>query len=149
MTVGLVWVWTPIPTNNRKINDPFVYWLSSIFCLALRAVTFSATFHFGFFGLTEIWDKYRGRPSVELRFCARWLNGIVRQPVSLGFMLVPWVTPHMTVGQLDLTVGTALYVLLSTPVDEVDPVGALGDRFASRPEKFPAFLRFSKSAGKR
>ena len=142
-TALLVIFWTPIPVMVWSVETPVVYWSIWVAFLAVWAMMFSATFHFGhfgFFGLAQAWARLKGRPPEGGSFCARWLYGIVRHPISLGWILTPWLTPHMTVGQITFAVGTAVYVLVATVFEERDLVEELGDRYRSYRARVPAFL---------
>ena len=147
-TALLVTFWTPIPITVWSVEDPGAYWSVWAAYLAVWAMMFSATFHFGhfgFFGLAQAWDRVAGRPDTGGAFCARWLYGIIRHPISLGWMLAPWLTPHMTVGQIVFAVGTAVYVLLATPFEEHDLMAELGDRYRAYRVRVPAFVpRFTR-----
>lgn len=142
-TALLVTFWTPIPITVWSVETPAAYWSIWAACLSVWAMMFSATFHFGhlgFFGLAQAWARVVGRPQTGGSFCARWLYGIVRHPISLGWMLVPWLTPHMTVGQITFALGTAIYVLLATVFEERDLVAELGDRYRAYRAQVPAFI---------
>jgi methanethiol S-methyltransferase len=64
----------------------------------------------------------------------------VRHPISLGWMLAPWVTPHLTVGQLVFAICATAYVLAATSFEEADLIEALGDRYRTYRAEVPAFL---------
>jgi protein-S-isoprenylcysteine O-methyltransferase Ste14 len=55
-------------------------------------------------------------------------------------MLVPWITPHMTIGQLTFAGGTMVYVLAATVFEERDLVADLGDRYRAYRTQVPAFV---------
>jgi protein-S-isoprenylcysteine O-methyltransferase Ste14 len=142
-TALLVTFWTPIPITVWSVETPAAYRSISAAYLGVWAMMFSATFHFGhfgFFGLAQAWARVAGRPEAGSSFCARWLYGIVRHPISLGWMLTPWLTPHMTVGQITIAVGTAVYVLVATVFEERDLVAELGDAYRTYRVRVPAFL---------
>jgi protein-S-isoprenylcysteine O-methyltransferase Ste14 len=142
-TALLVIFWTPIPVTVWHVeNAPAFSTIWAIY-LSVWAMMFSATFHFGhfgFFGLAQAWARIAGRSPADASFCARWLYGIVRHPISLGWMLVPWITPHMTIGQLTFAVGTMVYVLVATVFEERDLVADLGDRYRAYRTQVPAFV---------
>ncbi len=142
-TALLVTFWTPIPITVWSVETPAAYQSISAAYLGVWAMMFSATFHFGhlgFFGLAQAWARVVGRPQTGGSFCARWLHGIVRHPISLGWMLVPWLTPHMTVGQITFALGTAIHVLLATVFEERDLVAEMGDRYRAYRAQVPAFI---------
>lgn len=104
---------------------------------------FAASFqtgHFGFFGLAQAWARATGGGSAETAFCARRLYGVVRRPISLGWMLTPWLTPHMTVGQIVFAIGATVYVLVATVFEERDLLAELGDTYRRYRREAPAFL---------
>lgn len=142
-TALLVVLWRPIPITVWQIETSVTYWTIWAIYLAVWGMMFSATFHFGhfgFFGLAQAWSRVTGAGSAETSFCARWLYGIVRHPISLGWMLTPWLTPHMTVGQIVFAIGATIYVLVATVFEERDLVAELGDTYRRYRREVPAFL---------
>jgi protein-S-isoprenylcysteine O-methyltransferase Ste14 len=55
-------------------------------------------------------------------------------------MLVAWLTPHMTAGQLTFALGTTVYVLVATVFEERDLLAELGERYRIYRREVPAFL---------
>lgn len=142
-TLALVIFWQPIPLTVWQVDNALGYWAIWAMYLAVWGMMFSATFHFGhfgFFGLAQAWSKVTGNGPSETSFCARWLYGIVRHPISLGWMLTPWLTPHMTVGQIVFAFGATAYVLVATVFEERDLAAELGDTYQRYRRQVPAFL---------
>jgi len=142
-TALLVILWAPVPVTVWTVDNDAAFWTIWAAYLSVWAMMFSATFHFGhfgFFGLAQAWAKVAGWPQTDGSFCARWLYGIVRHPISLGWMLVPWITPHMTIGQLTFAIGTMIYVLVATVFEERDLVAELGERYRGYRAHVPAFV---------
>jgi protein-S-isoprenylcysteine O-methyltransferase Ste14 len=142
-TAFLVIFWRPIPITVWEVQNGIAYWTVWAAFLAVWAMMFSATFHFGhleFFGLAQAWSRITGRAPAATSFCARWLYGIVRHPISIGWMLAPWLTPHMTVGQLTFAAGATVYVLIATMFEEADLVADLGDVYRRYRAEVPAFF---------
>ncbi|WP_104019216.1 methyltransferase family protein [Roseovarius nitratireducens] len=147
MSVLLVWLWQPIPATVWHLRDPLGAGLLWATYLAVWGLMFSATFpigHFRFFGLAQAWEQVREAPAQEAGFTGRWLYGVIRHPISLGWMLVPWITPHMTMGQLIFAIGAALYVLVATIFEEADLVAELGETYRNYRTRVPAFLPIRK-----
>ncbi len=143
LTALLVWLWQPIQGTVWHVRDPLGAGLLWTAYLAVWGLMFSATFpigHFRFFGLAQAWERVRNLPAGEAGFTARWLYAVLRHPISLGWMLVPWITPHMTTGQLVFALGTAAYVLVATAFEEADLVAELGDTYRNYRRRVPAFL---------
>ena len=147
-TALLVFFWQPIPIVVWEFETPWLWWSIWGLYLTVWAMMFSATFHFGhfgFFGLAQAWARVRETGPAETAFCARWLYGIVRHPISLGWMLVPWLTPHMTVGQITFAIGATVYVLVATVFEEADLIADLGDTYRAYRRRVPAFLPIRRS----
>jgi protein-S-isoprenylcysteine O-methyltransferase Ste14 len=140
---ALVIGWDPIPMVIWHVDLPAAR-LGLIAAYGLGWTTILvATFnidHFAFFGLRQIWHAIVGRPPLTPVFTARWLYGWVRHPISLGWIVVFWTTPHMSAGHLLLSVVMTLYILIVTPLEEADLVAELGDEYRSYRGKVRRFL---------
>jgi protein-S-isoprenylcysteine O-methyltransferase Ste14 len=142
-TGALVVLWQPIPVTVWQVENSIIYWAIWGAYLAVWSMMFSATFHFGhfgFFGLAQAWAKVTERGPAETSFCARWLYRMVRHPISLGWMLTPWLTPQMTVGQIVFALGATAYVLVATVFEEADLVAELGGVYRTYRADVPAFV---------
>lgn len=143
MSVLLFGLWRPLPQTVWQVESPAI--AAAILCVYLLtwAVMLAATFHFGhfgFFGLAQAWARFRDRAPGPGPFCARGLYGLVRHPISLGWILLPWLTPHMTVGQMVFAAGVLGYVLVATPFEERDLVAELGETYRAYRRRVPALL---------
>lgn len=78
--------------------------------------------------------------SAVTAFCARVFCGFARHPISIGRMLTPCLTPHLTVGQIVFTVGAAIYVVAARVFEERDLVVDRGDTCPRYTREVPAFL---------
>lgn len=150
-TAVLAVFWQPIPATIWHVESPLFAGVIIAAYLLAFAIMFSATFHLGhleFFGLAQAWSRFREKEQQPGTFCAKWLYGIIRHPISAGWMIVPWLTPHMTVGQLVFAIGTAIYVLAATIFEEADLIAELGDTYRKYRSDVPAFfpIRRGKSA---
>ncbi|MCC5809229.1 MAG: hypothetical protein JJU06_02550 [Ectothiorhodospiraceae bacterium] len=143
MTALLVMLWQPIPTTLWKIEATWAVAAIITLYLTIWLVMFAATFHFGhfsFFGLAQAWQRVRERQVTGTTFSARYLYAIIRHPISCGWMLAPWATPHMTVGQLVFAASATAYVLIATWFEEADLIDEFGDRYLHYRRTVPAFL---------
>jgi len=142
-TGALLILWQPIPITVWQVENVGACWAIWAAYLGVWGMMFLATFHFGhfgFFGLAQAWAKATDRGPGETAFCARWLYGVVRHPISLGWMLTPWLTPHMTVGQFVFAIGATVYVLIATVFEEADLAADLGDVYRRYRTEVPAFV---------
>lgn len=144
--------WRPIPITVWQVEAPVaVYGIYGLY-LCVWAMMTASTFHFGhfgFFGLQQVWDRFHDRSPKIVPFASKYLYGLVRHPISLGWMLAPWFTPHMTVGQLVFAFGAMAYVLAATPFEEADLVEEIGERYRAYRKEVPAFIPRVRIAGRR
>ena len=56
--------------------------------------------HFDLFGLRQVWLQLVGRPYTPVPFRTPWLYRQVRHPLYVGWLMIFWATPTMTVAHL-------------------------------------------------
>lgn len=147
VTAILVIAWQPIPVTIWHVQSAWAVGAIMGAFLLTTGMMFSATFHFGhlgFFGLSQVWHWMRRAQPEKPVFVARYLYALIRHPISLGWMLLPWLTPWMTIGQLVFAVSVTLYVLIATYFEEADLVLELGERYHHYLKQVPAFLPFAR-----
>jgi methanethiol S-methyltransferase len=143
MSVLLIGFWQPIPISIWQIDEPWAVNLITGLYLAVWAIMLSATFHFGhfgFFGLAQAWNRIRERESRPASFTAKYLYAVVRHPISFGWMVTPWLTPHFTAGHLVFAISVAVYVLIATIFEESDLISELGEDYREYRRRVPAFF---------
>jgi protein-S-isoprenylcysteine O-methyltransferase Ste14 len=74
--------------------------------------------HFELFGLRQVWLYYRDEPYTQLPFNEPSLYRYVRHPLYVGWLMVFWFTPTMTVSHLFFAVGTTAYILIAIRLEE-------------------------------
>ena len=143
LTFVVVYFWKPIPIKIWSADSQL--WSGAI--LAAYASTWmmmvASTFHFGhfgFMGLRQAWERYLNRPAHPVPFTVRYLYALVRHPIGLGWMLMPWLTPNMTVGQLVWAVTVTIYVLVATRFEENDLIREIGDGYRKYRTDVPMFV---------
>jgi len=144
----LIGFWRPIPLTLWQVEAPLAVWaIRASFALVVAGMVLT-TFqlgHFRFFGLAQAWERLIDRNPGPQAFCSRWLFALVRHPISLGWMLLPWLVPHMTAGQALFGVGIAVYILFATPHEEADLEAELGDTYRAYRRQVRAFLPAPRS----
>jgi protein-S-isoprenylcysteine O-methyltransferase Ste14 len=80
--------------------------------------------HFDLFGLRQVWFNLRNTPYTNVPFVNPMLYRIVRHPLYVGWLLVFWSTPTMTVAHLLFAIMTTAYILVAIQLEERDLVAA-------------------------
>ena len=87
------------------------------------AIVLAATFlinHFDLFGLRQVWLHLLARPYTQLEFRTPGLYRYVRHPLYVGWLLVFWSAPKMTLAHLVFAVATTAYILIAIQFEERD-----------------------------
>jgi len=146
-TTGLlILFWRPIPIPVWHVDNEVLIGIVYALYLLVWSLMLCATFqfgHFGFFGVQQAWQRFRNNRPADASFSAKWLYGMVRHPISLCWMLTPWITPHLTVGQIVFAFGITSYILIATPFEEMDLIGEIGEKYRSYRKVVPAFVPFA------
>ncbi len=119
----LFWQWKPLGGSVWNVqNMPGKLALYSGFAsgwLLVLAATFAIN-HFDLFGLRQVWRNLLGKPQASLPFATPFLYRIVRHPLYVGWFLVFWCTPTMTVTHLFFALVTSAYILIAIQLEERD-----------------------------
>ena len=123
----LFWKWQPMGGVIWSVeNTAGVVALNTLFALGWLTVLV-ATFlinHFDLFGLRQVWLYLCGMPYTPLVFRTPGLYRYVRHPLYVGWLLVFWSAPVMTVAHLVFAVATTAYILIAIQFEERDLVRA-------------------------
>jgi protein-S-isoprenylcysteine O-methyltransferase Ste14 len=141
--VGIMALWQPLPLMLWQAEPGWLRGLLYGLHGAGWVIMVLATFHINhldFFGLGPVWRHLRRQPLREAPFSARYLYGLVRHPISLGWMIVFWATPDMTLGHALMATLATAYILVITPVEERDLKQAIGPAYHTYRERVPAFI---------
>ncbi len=110
--------------------------------LLLLASTFAVD-HFDLFGLRQIWLYLRDKPYTDIKFKTLGPYRLVRHPIYVGWLLIFWATPTMTVTHLFFAVATTAYILIAIRFEEKDLIDHLGDDYRRYRERVPALIPFT------
>ena len=148
LVVLLIHYWQPIPIVLWSFDHPIVVAGFRIAFVGAILVMTVATFQIDnltFFGVRKPLDRLLKRNPGQTPFTARLLYGLVRHPISFGWLVTPWLVPEFTVGQLVFALGTATYVFIATPFEEADLRREIGTEYddycKGTPRFFPAIRR--------
>jgi protein-S-isoprenylcysteine O-methyltransferase Ste14 len=103
--------------------------------------------HFDLFGLRQVWLYLRGRPYSAVPFRTPWLYRQMRHPLYVGWLLIFWATPVMTVAHLVFALMTTAYILVAIQFEERDLIAAHPE-YADYRRRVPMLLPFLKRATK-
>jgi protein-S-isoprenylcysteine O-methyltransferase Ste14 len=121
----LFWKWEPMGGVIWKVASPdgqlALDALYGLGVLIILAATFLIN-HFDLFGLRQVWLNLRGVPYTNLSFSTPGLYRIVRHPLYVGWLLMFWAAPVMTVAHLVFAIGTTVYIFIAIQFEERDLV---------------------------
>jgi methanethiol S-methyltransferase len=119
----LFWLWQPLGGSVWSIESGGGRALMYAAYGFGWALVLTATFvinHFDLFGLRQVWREFQSKPPAELRFATPLLYRIVRHPLYVGWLVVFWSTPDMTVTHLFFAAMTTGYILVAIQFEEKD-----------------------------
>jgi protein-S-isoprenylcysteine O-methyltransferase Ste14 len=128
-------IWSVAPGVSRTL----VLSLYAFGWLLLLYTTFLID-HFDLFGLTQVWRRFRGQSYRAPRFHTPSLYKLVRHPLYIGWLIIFWAAPVMTVAHLVFALGATGYILVAIQFEERDLVNAFGDGYAAYRDKTPMLL---------
>lgn len=85
--------------------------------------------HFDLFGLRQVWLHLRGKPYTPHAFVTPGPYRLVRHPLYVGWLLVFWMAPTMTLAHLVFSIATTAYILVAIQFEEKDLVREHGEAY--------------------
>lgn len=139
----LFWQWRPMPGIIWQF-DAFAAQTAAWTLYGLGiALLFASTFvinHFDLFGLRQVWLNLSNKPYTYLKFKVTWFYKFVRHPLYVGWLLIFWATPTMTLGHLLLAIGMSGYILIAIRYEERDLVKFHGETYREYQRKVPMLV---------
>ena len=119
----LLMFWQPMGGMVWAVGDGL--WVRLIYLVYFTgwAIMIVATFlidHFELFGLRQAWTACLDAAAENAGLRTPGLYRHVRHPIYLGWLLVVWATPVMTVSHLLLAAGLTIYMLIGIHFEERD-----------------------------
>jgi protein-S-isoprenylcysteine O-methyltransferase Ste14 len=96
--------------------------------------------HFDLFGLAQVWRNFRGHVYRPPQFHTPSLYRLVRHPLYIGWLVIFWAAPTMTVAHLVFAVMTTAYILIAIQFEERDLVSAFGADYVSYRRHTPMII---------
>lgn len=135
-------LWRPMGGVVWELHSPVARGVAWALYAAGWAVVLASTFllnHFDLFGLRQVWLHFRGRPYTTLPFATPLFYRVVRHPLYLGWMLVFFATPTMTVAHLLFAAGMTAYMLVAIRWEERDLI-ELHPQYAAHRQRVPMLV---------
>jgi protein-S-isoprenylcysteine O-methyltransferase Ste14 len=142
-TILLFWLWQPMEAVIWQVESSagqVLLW--GLFILGIF-VLFASTFiidHFDLFGLRQVFLNLRQKPYTHHSFSVTFFYKFVRHPLYVGWLLIFWFTPLMTVGHLVFAVGMSAYILIAIRYEERDLEQFHGRDYTDYKEKVPMLV---------
>ena len=138
----LFWGWRPMGGVIWDVQSGFGRLALYALYAAGWATVLAATFlinHFDLFGLRQVWLHLRGRPYTQLEFRTPGLYRYVRHPLYVGWLLVFWSAPVVTLAHLVFAIATTAYILIAIQFEERDLIRAHAE-YAEYRRRVPMIL---------
>lgn len=122
----LFWLWRPLGGMVWSVSADVgrvVLWMLFATGWLTVLITTCLINHFDLFGLRQVWLYFRGRDYTPLPFVTPGPYRLVRHPLYLGWLLVFWATPTMTVAHFLFALAMTTYILVAIRLEERDLLG--------------------------
>jgi protein-S-isoprenylcysteine O-methyltransferase Ste14 len=96
--------------------------------------------HFDLFGLKQVWRRLGDRPYRAPVFRTPSLYKLVRHPLYIGWLIIFWAAPTMTLAHLVFAIGTTFYILLAIRWEERDMEAAFGEVYVDYRSRTPMIV---------
>jgi len=147
--IGLLFAaWQPIGGHVWQIQDELargVVWALYLGGYGMIFVSTVLLNHFELFGLRQAFLYAAGREYTTLPFETPAFYKYVRHPLYVGWFMVLWSTPDMTVGHLLFTGVSSVYIVVALALEERDLVAHFGETYERYREQVPAFVPFLRT----
>ena len=107
------------------------------------ALLLYATFlidHFDLFGLKQVWRALLDKPYEAPKFHTPSLYKVVRHPLYIGWLMIFWFAPTMTMSHLVFAIMTTAYILIAIQFEERDLMNSLGEDYVKYRKRTPMLV---------
>jgi protein-S-isoprenylcysteine O-methyltransferase Ste14 len=138
LLVGLFLFWQPIGGVIWEARGDVRTAVIGLYLFGWALLLYSTFLidHFDLFGLKQVWRAMSGRPYQPPQFHTPSLYKVVRHPLYIGWLVIFWAAPIMTVAHLVFAVMTTAYILIAIRLEERDLVDA-----------FPQYADYKRRTG--
>lgn len=139
----LFWKWQPMGGTvwhtEHPVAEAIIYGFYALGWVTVLLCTFLID-HFDLFGLRQVTLYLLGRDYTPLKFRTPALYRLVRHPLYLGWLLVFWSTPSMTIAHLLFALATTGYILIAIQFEEKDLIQIHGNEYRQYRQRVPMIL---------
>jgi methanethiol S-methyltransferase len=96
--------------------------------------------HFDLFGLKQVWRRLCSKVYRSPVFRTPSLYKLVRHPLYIGWLMIFWAAPTMTLAHLIFAVVTTAYILIAIRWEERDLESAFGEAYADYKSRTPMIV---------
>ena len=107
------------------------------------ALLLYATFlidHFDLFGLKQVSLRLVGKSYGEPVFRTPSLYKLMRHPIYVGWLIIFWAAPTMTVAHLVFAIVTTIYILVAIQLEERDLIRQFGKDYVDYKKRTPMLV---------
>jgi protein-S-isoprenylcysteine O-methyltransferase Ste14 len=139
----LFWQWRPLVHVVWQADAAWaeaLWWtIYGLGIVLLLASTFVID-HFDLFGLRQVTLNLFRKPYTDPGFKVALFYRYVRHPIYLGWLLMFWATPRMTLGHLLFAVAMSVYILIAVRYEEHDLVSVHGSDYVQYRRRVPMLV---------
>lgn len=143
VTILICKYWIAMPYELYDLRDTlweYLFW--GLYGLGWFFGLFSTFLidHFDLFGLKQAWYHWKGKSDFQYSFKTPLLYRLVRHPIYLGWLMIHWFTPHLTVGHLIYATVITIYIYIAVYFEERDLVDQFGTTYQDYQQSTPKLI---------
>lgn len=96
--------------------------------------------HFHLFGLQQVWYQFKGKTIPPGDFRTPSLYRFVRHPLYVGWIVVMWAAPTMTVAHLVFALMSTAYIMVAIQFEEQDLREEFGEQYENYQQQVPMII---------
>jgi len=139
----LFWQWRPLGGVIWEVDSSLgraaVHGVYALGWAVLLISTFLVN-HFDLFGLRQVWLRMRRQEYTDLKFKESSFYKWIRHPIYLGWLLIFWAAPTMTITHLFFAVVTSVYILVAIQFEEKDLIDEHGETYLNYKRRVPMLV---------
>ncbi len=129
--IALFIYWEPVGGVVWNSTGEVTYAIVTLYAIGWLVLLYTTFLidHFDLFGLSQVWARFTGATLRPPHFHTPSLYRHIRHPLYVGWLMIFWAAPTMTVAHFVFAVATTAYILLAIPLEERDLIAAYGERY--------------------